>query len=93
MRAKDIEIKPISRQDADKIVKELHYSGKTVNNSQIHLGFFLDGKCSNRKVKTYLLRLLNGMDTSPQFLNRFLGHRTAKVSPSVECRYVDLGYS
>lgn len=45
MSAKDIEIKPINRQDADKIVKELHYSGKTVNNSQIHLGVFLNGKC------------------------------------------------
>ena len=43
--AKDIEIKPISRQDADKIVKELHDSGKTVNNSQIHLGVFFAGKC------------------------------------------------
>ncbi|PQO33167.1 hypothetical protein C5Y96_09920 [Blastopirellula marina] len=44
-RAKDIIVKPIPRKDADKIIKSLHYSGKVVRNSQIHLGVFLDGKC------------------------------------------------
>jgi len=44
-RAKDIIVKPISAKDANRIVKSLHYSGKVVNNSQIHLGVFLDGKC------------------------------------------------
>lgn len=44
-RAKDIVVKPISRTDANRIVKALHYSGKVVPNSQIHLGVFLDGKC------------------------------------------------
>jgi len=43
--AKRIEIKPISRQDADRIVKTLHYSGKVVNNAQLHFGVFLDGRC------------------------------------------------
>lgn len=43
--AKRLEIKPISASDANKIVKRLHYSGKTVQNSQLHLGVFLDGKC------------------------------------------------
>ena len=43
--AKRIEIKPISRQDADRIVKALHYSGKVVNNAQLHFGVFLDGRC------------------------------------------------
>lgn len=43
--AKRIIVKPISRQDADKVIKALHYSGKVVNNSQLHLGVFLDGKC------------------------------------------------
>lgn len=43
-KAKDIIVKPISAQDANKIIKALHYSGKVVNNSQIHLGVFLDGK-------------------------------------------------
>lgn len=43
--AKEILIKPIGRQDADKIVKQLHYSGKTVNNSQLHFGVFLNKKC------------------------------------------------
>jgi len=44
-KAKDIRIKPISRQDADRIVKAVHYSGKVVRNSQIHLGIFLKGRC------------------------------------------------
>lgn len=43
--AKDLIIKPISRQDADRIVKQIHYSGKTVKNAQLHFGVFLDGKC------------------------------------------------
>lgn len=44
-KAKDICVKPITSKDANKIIKGLHYSGKTVNNSQIHFGVFLDGKC------------------------------------------------
>jgi hypothetical protein len=43
--AKRLIIKPISAKDANKIVQSLHYSGKTVQNSQLHLGVFLDGKC------------------------------------------------
>ncbi len=44
-RAKDLIVKPISAQDANRIIKSLHYSGKVVNNSQMHLGVFMDGKC------------------------------------------------
>lgn len=43
--AKRIVVKPISASDANRIVKALHYSGKVVNNSRVHLGVFLDGKC------------------------------------------------
>ena len=43
--AKRIIVKPIKAADATKIVKALHYSGKVVQNSQLHLGVFLDGKC------------------------------------------------
>ena len=43
--AKDLIVKPISGADASRIIKALHYSGKVVNNSQIHLGVFLNGKC------------------------------------------------
>jgi len=39
--AKDLRVAPITRQDADRVVKKLHYSGKVVNNSQLHLGVFL----------------------------------------------------
>lgn len=44
-RAKEIIIKPISSTDASRIVKACHYSGKVVQNSQLHFGVFLDGKC------------------------------------------------
>lgn len=42
--AKDIVVKPISAKDANAIIKRLHYSGKVVPNSQLHLGVFLDGR-------------------------------------------------
>jgi len=43
--AKDIVVKPISAKDARRIVRRLHYSGKVVANSCLHLGVFLHGKC------------------------------------------------
>ena len=42
---KDLIVKPISAQDARRLVKRLHYSGKVVNNSSLHFGVFWDGKC------------------------------------------------
>lgn len=42
--AKDIVVKPITAQAAAKLVRAVHYSGKTVTNSQLHFGVFLDGK-------------------------------------------------
>ena len=42
--AKDILVKPIKAAVANEIVKRIHYSGKIVNNSQLHLGVFLNGK-------------------------------------------------
>lgn len=42
---KAIVVKPISSKDAKKIISSIHYSKKTVKNSQIHLGVFLNGKC------------------------------------------------
>ena len=45
MSAKEIIVKPISSQDAARIVKSCHYSGKVVQNSQLHFGVFLGGKC------------------------------------------------
>lgn len=44
-KAKDLIVKPISAKDANRIVKALHYSGKVVNNSQVHLGVFMGDKC------------------------------------------------
>jgi hypothetical protein len=42
--AKDIVLRPIERREADALIKRVHYSGKVVNNSQIHIGAFYQGK-------------------------------------------------
>lgn len=42
--AKDITVKPIGAADAKRVVQAVHYSGKTVNNSQLHLGVFLNDR-------------------------------------------------
>lgn len=42
--AKDIHVAPIGAKDAAALVKRVHYSGKVVQNSQLHLGVFLNGK-------------------------------------------------
>lgn len=43
-RAKDIIVKVIPAKVATPFVKKYHYSGKVVQNSQLHLGCFLDGQ-------------------------------------------------
>ena len=42
--AKDIVVKVIPSKIANEFTKKHHYSGKVVNNSQLHFGCFLDGK-------------------------------------------------
>ena len=42
--AKDIIVKPIRAQAANNLVKKVHYSGSHTQNSQIHLGVFLNNK-------------------------------------------------
>lgn len=42
-RAKEIIVKVIPSKIANDFVKKHHYSGKVVNNSQLHFGCFLDG--------------------------------------------------
>jgi hypothetical protein len=42
--AKDIRIAPINSATANVLVRRIHYSGKVVNNSQLHLGVFLDNR-------------------------------------------------
>ena len=41
--AKDLRIAPIKSTDANRLVQRVHYSGKVVPNSQVHLGVFLNG--------------------------------------------------
>ncbi len=42
--AKDIRVAPISSSDASNLIRRIHYSGKVVNNSQLHFGVFLNGR-------------------------------------------------
>lgn len=42
--AKDIVIKQIDSRTANELVRRLHYSGKVAQNSQLHLGVFLNDK-------------------------------------------------
>jgi len=41
---KDIVVKPITAQAANALIKRVHYSGKVVQNSQLHFGVFFNGK-------------------------------------------------
>lgn len=43
-RAKEIVIKVIPSKIANEFIRKHHYSGKVVNNSQLHFGAFLDGE-------------------------------------------------
>lgn len=42
--AKDIVLRPIPRKDADALIKRVHYSGKVVQNSRVHIGVFYQGR-------------------------------------------------
>lgn len=42
--AKDIYVAPIKSANANALVKRVHYSGKVVQNSQLHFGVFLGGR-------------------------------------------------
>lgn len=44
MGAKDLIVKPITSKEANELIKRLHYSGKVVNNSQVHMGVYYAGK-------------------------------------------------
>lgn len=42
--AKDIVLRPVPAATANDFVRRVHYSGKVVRNSQVHIGVFLHGK-------------------------------------------------
>lgn len=44
MGAKDIVLRPIEAKEANELVRRVHYSGKVVQNSQLHIGVFYNGK-------------------------------------------------
>lgn len=43
-KAKDIILQPIDARTANELVKRVHYSGKVVQNSQLHIGVFYQGR-------------------------------------------------
>lgn len=43
--AKKLVVRPVSSADANRVIQSLHYSGKVVRNSQLHLGVFMGGRC------------------------------------------------
>lgn len=45
MSAKDIVVRVVDSKFANAFVRKHHYSGKVVNNSSLHFGAFLEGKC------------------------------------------------
>jgi hypothetical protein len=42
--AKDLIVKPIGAAEANALVKRVHYSGKVVQNSQLHFGVYIGGR-------------------------------------------------
>lgn len=78
-RAKDIIVKVIPSNIANDFVKKHHYSGKVVNNSQLHFGAFLNGKlhgvmsygCSLDKRKVQKL-VINKETKEPVLWNEWL---------------------
>ena len=46
MKAKDLELRPISARLANDTIRRLHYSGSVVRNSQVHIGAFWHGRLS-----------------------------------------------
>jgi hypothetical protein len=44
MSAKQIILRPITAKQGNEAVKRWHYSGKVVNNSQLHIGVFYNGR-------------------------------------------------
>ncbi len=43
-KAKDIVLRPIPAAEANALVRRVHYSGKVVQNSQVHIGVFFQGR-------------------------------------------------
>ncbi len=44
MGAKDLVLRPVGSRTANAVIRRLHYSGKVVPNSQLHLGVFYEGR-------------------------------------------------
>ena len=64
--AKGLLVRPVSASEASALVRRVHYSGKVVNNSQVHLGVFWNGRLEGAMqlgppmVKRQVLPLVEG---------------------------------
>jgi hypothetical protein len=79
VKAKDIVVKVIPSRIANDFIKKHHYSGKVVNNSQLHFGCFLNNElhgvmsfgCSLDKRKVQNL-VINKKTNKPALWNEWL---------------------
>lgn len=102
--AKDIIVKPISRQDADRVITSLHYSHKVVRNSQLHFGVFLDDRCGGALQfgpsldKSKLIHLVEGtrwhefIELNRMALADWLPRNSESRAIAVSCRLVKRHY-
>lgn len=74
---KNIVVRPITASEAREVVRRVHYSGKVVNNSSLHLGVYYAGKLEGAMqfgppmVKAPILALVRGTEWSQMLeLNR-----------------------
>ena len=102
--AKDIIVKPISRQDADRVITCLHYSGKVVRNSQLHFGVFMGDRCGGALQfgpsldKSKLIHLVEGtrwnefLELNRMALADWLPRNSESRAIAVACRLIRRQY-
>lgn len=91
--AKDIRLAPIPAKTAADLVRRVHYSGKTVNNSQLHIGVYLGNRLEGAMQfgppldKSKLLPLVDGTPWNGMLeLNRMAF--TDNLPPNSESRAI-----
>ena len=94
---KDIIIKVIPASVANPFVRKVHYSGKVVQNSQVHFGCFLDGKLHGvlsygpSMDKARLIGLVEGTDYEVIYQNAsFDGGIATQIAQTFSAENVDI---
>lgn len=91
--AKDIRLAPIPAKTAADLIRRVHYSGKTVNNSQLHIGVYLGNRLEGAMQfgppldKSKILPLVDGTPWNGMLeLNRMAF--TDRLPPNSESRAI-----